>query len=63
MGDIIVLLILAVVVVLVVRSMWMNHKKGGHCAGCSGNCGSCSAGCDKQETLHKNQKLKGKKLS
>lgn len=63
MGDFIVLALLAAIIVLVVRSMWKNHKKGVCCSGCSGNCGNCSAGCDKQETLHKNQKLKGKKLS
>lgn len=48
MGDIIVLAALAVIVILVIRSMWKNHKKGGGCAGCSCNCGNCSRGCHSQ---------------
>ena len=41
MGTVIVLAILAVVVFLAARSIYMDRKKGG---GCSGNCGSCG-GC------------------
>ena len=41
MGDIIVIGLLALCVVLSIRSMWKNHKKGG---GCGGNCSQCS-GC------------------
>ncbi len=44
MGDIIVLVVLAGIIALVVRSMWKNHKKGGHCSGCSSSCSDCS-GC------------------
>lgn len=39
MGDIIVIAVLGVIVALVVRSMWKNHKNGGACSGCLGNCG------------------------
>jgi len=42
MGDIIVLTVLVVIVALVIRSMWKNHKKGGGCSGCSGNCSGCN---------------------
>lgn len=41
MGDFIVLAVIAGAVVLAVRSLLKDRKKGG-CAGCSGNCGSCS---------------------
>ncbi len=40
-GDLIVILVLAVVVFFAVRSMWRQYKAGGCC---DGNCGSCS-GC------------------
>lgn len=45
MGDFIVLAVLVVIVALVIRSMWNNHKKGGGCSGCSGNCSGCNSGC------------------
>lgn len=44
MGDAIVLVALAAVIYLVVRSMVKNHKKGGCC---SGGCANCSAGCNR----------------
>lgn len=37
-GEIIVLLILAGVVALAVRSLWKSRKSGG---GCNGDCGNC----------------------
>ena len=45
MGDVIVLAVLGIIVALVIRSMWKNHKKGGGCSGCSCNCGSCKLNC------------------
>lgn len=48
MGDIIVLAVLVLVVAAVIRSMWKNHKSGGHCAGCSGNCSKCGCHMDKK---------------
>lgn len=45
MGDVIVLAVIGLVVALVIRSMWKNHKNGKSSCGCSGNCGGCSAGC------------------
>lgn len=44
MGDIIVIAVLGLIVALVVRSMWKNHKNGGACSGC---CGNCSGKCDR----------------
>lgn len=44
MGDVIVLSILGIIVALVIRSMWKNHKKGG-CSGCSCNCEGCKLNC------------------
>lgn len=38
LGTILVLAVLAAVVFLAARSLWRDHKRGGHC---SGNCGSC----------------------
>lgn len=40
-GEIVVLLILAAVAGLAVRSLWKTHRTGGHC---SGDCSQCS-GC------------------
>ncbi|WP_251317960.1 FeoB-associated Cys-rich membrane protein [Flintibacter muris] len=40
-GEIVVLLALAGVVGLAVRSLWKSHKAGGHC---NGDCSQCS-GC------------------
>ena len=37
-GEIVVLLVLAGVVVLAVRSLWKSRKSGG---GCNGDCGNC----------------------
>ncbi len=45
MGDVIVLVALGVIIGLVIRSMWKNHKNGGGCSGCSCNCESCKRGC------------------
>lgn len=50
LGNLIVLLVLAGVVALAIRSLWKSHKSGGHCAGCSGCSGCCpSTG---EETCH-----------
>ena len=38
LGEIIVLLVLAGVVALAVRSLWKSRKSGG---GCNGDCGNC----------------------
>ncbi len=43
LGNVIVLAVLAVVVTLVIRSLWKSHKKGGGCS-CGGDCGNCG-GC------------------
>ncbi len=40
MGDILVIGLLGLCVVLAIRSMWKDHKKGG----CCGNCSKCK-GC------------------
>ena len=42
LGNLIVVAVLAVIVVLAVRSLWKSHKAGGHC---SGDCGSCHGSC------------------
>lgn len=44
MGDIIVLTALGVIIALVIRSMWKNHKNGNSC-GCSGGCENCAKNC------------------
>ena len=41
-ASVIVLLIVAAVAGLALRSVIKDHKSGG----CSGNCGSCGAGCN-----------------
>lgn len=43
LGNLIVIFILAVVIGLIVRSMWNRHKSGA--SHCSGDCGSCGCGC------------------
>ncbi len=48
MGDVIVIGALAMVVALVIRSMWKTKKNGGGCSGCSGNCGGCSGACSRK---------------
>ena len=37
-GSGVVLLALAVIVGLAIRSLWKSHRSGGHC---NGDCGSC----------------------
>ena len=49
MGDIIVLLMLAGLVALVVRSMWNDRKKGVCCSGCSGKCSGCTVECQTKD--------------
>lgn len=44
LGTIAVFLVLAVVVGLIIRSLYKQKKRGGSCTGCSGSCGSCG-GC------------------
>ena len=46
LGNLIVIVALAVVVVLAARSLWREHRNGG---GCSGNCASCH-GCHSGHT-------------
>lgn len=41
LGNVIVLAVLAVVVTLVIRSLWKSHKNGGSCSGDCSNCSSC----------------------
>lgn len=46
MGDIIVLAVLGVIVAMVIRSMWKNHKNGNGCtcsSQCGGSCGECKS--------------------
>ena len=42
-GDIIILLGVAVWAVIAVKRGWKNRKRG-----CGGDCGSCSGGCNKE---------------
>jgi len=44
LGNLIVIIILAVLVFFAARSIWRSHKSGG-CAGCSGCGGGSCAGC------------------
>ncbi len=41
LGNLIVIVILAVLVALVIRSMWKSRKKGCHCSGDCCSCGGC----------------------
>ncbi|RKI64315.1 FeoB-associated Cys-rich membrane protein [bacterium 1xD42-67] len=41
LGEIVVLLVLAGVVALAVRSLWKSRKSGGSCNGDCGNCNGC----------------------
>lgn len=43
-GNGIVLLALAAVVGLAIRSLWRSHKSGGPCNGDCGSCGGCHRG-------------------
>lgn len=45
LGDLIVLLALAIVIALAVRSLWRDHGRGGSC---NGGCAGC-AGCHGQK--------------
>ena len=45
LGNLIVIVVLAVVVALAVRSLWKSHKSGGHCTGDCGSCGGCHGSC------------------
>lgn len=45
LGYVIVIAVLAIVVALAVRSLWKEHKAGGHCSGDCGSCGGCHGGC------------------
>lgn len=42
-GDIVILLGVAVWAVIAVKRGWKNRKRG-----CGGDCGRCSGGCDKE---------------
>lgn len=44
-GNAIVILVLAVVVALAVRSLWKDHKSGGQCTGDCSSCGGCRGSC------------------
>ena len=41
LGNLIVLLVLAMVAALAVRSLWKDHKQGSGCHGDCANCGGC----------------------
>lgn len=41
LANIIVLLVLAAVVALAIRSLWKNHQKGGQCTGDCSRCTGC----------------------
>ena len=45
LGNLIVIVDLAVVVALAIRSLWKSHKSGGHCGGDCGSCGGCHGSC------------------
>lgn len=51
LGNLIVIVILAVVVFLVIRSMVRSGKEESHCTGNCSTCGGCGGGSKK---LHKN---------
>ncbi len=40
-GSAVVIAVLAIAVVLAVRSIWKSHKSGGHCSGDCSRCGGC----------------------
>ena len=44
LGSIAVFLVLAVVVGLIIRSLYKQKKRGGSCTGCGGSCGGCKSG-------------------
>ena len=44
LGTIAVFLVLAVVVGLIIRSLYKQKKRGGSCTGCGGRCGSWGGG-------------------
>lgn len=48
LGNLIVILILALVVGLVIRSMWKSRKNGCHCGGDCASC--CGCGSEKKKT-------------
>ncbi len=49
LGNLIVLVTLAAVVILVLRSLWKSHKaSGGHCNGDCTCCSGCCNGCGKR---------------
>ena len=43
-GDIIVLALLALIVIMIIKSLLKDRKKGVH-SGCGGNCSACAAHC------------------
>ncbi len=46
-GNAVVILMVALLVAVCIRSLWNDHKNGGGCAGCSGCSGGSCAGCMK----------------
>lgn len=49
LGNLIVILVLAAVIALAIRSLWQSRRQGGGCNGDCANCGSC----------HGHKKVKG----
>lgn len=45
LGNAIVILVLAGMVALAVRSLWRSHKAGGQCSGDCSRCGGCGGSC------------------
>ena len=45
LGTIAVFLVLAVVVGLIIRSLYKQKKRGGSCTGCGGSCTGCGGSC------------------
>ena len=41
LGPVIVIVVLAAVVALAVRSLWKSHRSGGGCRGDCARCGGC----------------------
>ena len=45
LGNAIALLMVAALVYVCARNLWLDHRQGGGCASCGGSCGGSCAGC------------------
>lgn len=41
LGEVVVIVVLAGIVGLAIRSLWKSHKQGGHCGGDCSRCQGC----------------------